>query len=122
MDHDRTRRPHGHASRSRSMERKSHEARGALRDAEKYAKQMEARVSTALQKAADLKEKLDAAKRANEGLKAQVGHAEKLAQEAAAAEKNMKATLDLHMTIGYLLVLLKVLQIHSCMSSACLPG
>ena len=75
------------------------EARGALRDAEKYAEQMEARVSTALQKAADLKEKLDAAKKTNESLKAQIVHAEKLAQEATAAEKNMKATLDLHMTI-----------------------
>lgn len=61
---------------------------------------MEARVSTALQKAADLREKLDAAKKANESLKARVEHAEKVAQEASAAEKNMKATLDLHMTIS----------------------
>ena len=99
MEHDR-RRSHGNATRSMSMEAQLHETRGALRDEKKYAEQLAARMSTALQKAADTKEKLDAAKKENERLKAQVEHAEKLAQDAAAAEKNMRATLDLHMTIS----------------------
>ena len=119
MEHDR-RRSHGNATRSMSMEAQLHETRGALRDEKKYAEQLAARMSTALQKAADTKEKLDAAKKENERLKAQVEHAEKLAQDAAAAEKNMRATLDLHMTIseaGLSSPIFQVLRIHSCMSS-----